>query len=204
MGTGNAATDNCVWNGAQGNVAAQVGFTASANKAVNPLYANRAAKDFQLQSGSPCAGYGPDVTTTPAANPPPPPPAPATVSPPANTQAPTVFGTARSGERLTASSGAWSGTPTFTYSWQRCDRNGGACAATSTTGPVLTLTNADVGYTLRVVVRAQNSAGGASATSAQSSVVQAKKGRKGAVRTFKSYRLQSRRALHRLARTVHR
>ena len=87
VGTGNSATDNCVWNGAQGNVAAQVGFTASANKAVNPLYANRAAKDFQLQSGSPCAGYGPDVTTTPAANPPPPPPppAPATVSPPANT-----------------------------------------------------------------------------------------------------------------------
>ena len=68
VGTGNAATDNCVWNGAQGNVAAQVGFTASANKAVNPLYANRAAKDFQLQSGSPCAGYGPDVTTTPAAD----------------------------------------------------------------------------------------------------------------------------------------
>jgi parallel beta-helix repeat protein len=205
VGTGNSATDNCVWNGAQGNVAAQVGFTASANKAVNPLYANRAAKDFQLQSGSPCAGYGPDVTTTPAANPPPPPPAPATVSPPANTQAPAVFGTARSGEQLTASSGAWSGTPTFAYSWQRCDRNGGACAATSTTGPVLTLTNADVGYTLRVVVRAQNSAGGASATSAQSAVVQARKGRKGAVRSFnKSYRLQSRRALHRLAGTVHR
>jgi hypothetical protein len=53
-------------------------------------------------------------------------------------------------------------------------------------------------------VRAQNSAGGASATSAQSAVVQAKKGRKGAVRTFKSYRLQSRRALHRLAHTVRR
>ncbi|HEX3268492.1 MAG TPA: right-handed parallel beta-helix repeat-containing protein [Gaiellaceae bacterium] len=203
VGTGNTATENCVWNGAQGNVAAQVGFTASGNKAVNPLYTNRAAKNFQLQSGSPCAGYGPDVTTTPAATPPPPPPA-TPVSPPANMQAPAVFGTARTGGRLTASSGAWSGTPTFAYSWQRCDRNGGACAATSTTGSVFALTNADVGYTLRVVVRAQNSAGSPSATSAQTAVVQADKGRKGAVRTFKSSRLQSRRALHRLARTVHR
>ena len=179
---------------------------ASANMAVNPLYANRPAKNFQLQSGSPCAGYGPNVTTTPAATPPPPPPppAPATVSAPANTQAPTVFGSARSGEQLSASSGAWSGTPTFTYSWQRCDGNGGACKATSTNGAVLTLTNADVGYTLRVVVKAQNSAGSASATSAQSAVVQAKRVRKGAVRTFKSYRVQSRRSLHRLARTIHR
>jgi hypothetical protein len=126
------------------------------------------------------------------------------VSTPSNTQAPTVFGSARSGEQLSASSGAWSGIPTFTYSWQRCDRNGGSCATRSTTDAVLALTNADVGYTLRVVVKAQNAAGSASATSAQSAVVQAKKVRKGAVRTFKSFRVQSRRALHRLAHTIHR
>ena len=59
IGTGNVASDNCIWNGAQGNVAAQVGFTAAGNKVVDPLYNNRGAKDFQLQSGSPCVGYGP-------------------------------------------------------------------------------------------------------------------------------------------------
>ena len=59
VGTGNVASDNCLWNGTQGNVADQVGFTASNNRIVNPGYADRSAGNFALPSGSACAGYGP-------------------------------------------------------------------------------------------------------------------------------------------------
>ncbi len=92
VGTGNVASDNCVWNGAQGNVADEVGFSASGNKAANPLYADRAAKDFRLQSGSPCVGYGPTATTAQTSDLPPPPAStpPSPPSSPAKTQAPAV------------------------------------------------------------------------------------------------------------------
>ena len=92
VGTGNVASDNCVWNGAQGNVADEVGFSASGNKVANPLYADRAAKDFRLQGGSPCVGYGPTATTAQTSDLPPPPAStpPSPPSSPAKTQAPAV------------------------------------------------------------------------------------------------------------------
>ena len=43
VGTGNLASDNCLWNGTQGNVADQVGFTASNNVVANPGYSDRSA-----------------------------------------------------------------------------------------------------------------------------------------------------------------
>jgi hypothetical protein len=95
---------------------------------------------------------------------------------PRNTARPTVSGTARQGELLTASTGTWSGaTPmTFAYRWLRCDSNGASCASISgATSKTYTLTSADVGNRLRVRVRASNSTGAGAATSLATAVVAA-------------------------------
>ncbi len=95
-------------------------------------------------------------------------------APPANTAGPTISGTARDGQTLTAANGTWTGTPTitFTYQWRRCNAAGASCAdIAGATGSAYTQVAADVGGTLRVVVTATNAGGSASATSAQSGVV---------------------------------
>ncbi len=97
-----------------------------------------------------------------------------TAAPPVNTAAPTVSGTARDGQTLTAANGTWTGTPviSFTYQWRRCDAAGGACAdIAGATSSAYTQVAADVGGTIRVVVTASNAAGSASATAAQTGVV---------------------------------
>ena len=177
VGTGNVASDNCLWNGTQGNVADQVGFTASNNRVANPSYTDRSSGNFALASGSACAGYGP-AGDSQAQSPPPPPPPPPSATAPQNTTAPSISGTLRVGSRLKASSGSWSGTSplTFAYAWQRCNASGANCAATSATGSTYVVGNGDAGSTLRVIVRAQNAAGAASAASAVTAVVPAKKG----------------------------
>jgi hypothetical protein len=101
----------------------------------------------------------------------------AATTPPSNTAPPTVSGTARVGETLSASQGTWSGTSPFTYAyqWQRCDKNGGSCdAITGATSASYTLTSSDLDNTLRVRVTASNSAGSSSSTSVPSAVVAAK------------------------------
>src|SRR5438128_2313651 len=80
---------------------------------------------------------------------------------PSNTAAPTIFGTAQQGQLLTASQGAWSGSPSsYSYQWLRCDFAGASCAplALATTSSY-SVVEADVGHTLRVVVIASNAAG---------------------------------------------
>lgn len=87
---------------------------------------------------------------------------------PANTAVPTVTGTARVGQTLTAAPGTWTGTPapTYTYQWQR-----GTTNISGATNATYVLVAADAGQTIRVVVTGTNSAGNATANSAATSSV---------------------------------
>ena len=96
-----------------------------------------------------------------------------TAPPPANTAPPAITGTTTSGSLLTASAGSWTNSPTsFAYRWRRCDAAGGSCTdiagAQATT---YTLTSAEAGSTVRVVVTATNGGGSTSATSAATAVI---------------------------------
>jgi len=93
---------------------------------------------------------------------------------PQNTSTPTIAGTLRAGQVVTANPGGWNGTsPSFRYEWQRCDAQGANCASIAgATAKTYTLQGADVGHTVRVVVTARNGAGAATATSAPTGLVQ--------------------------------
>src|SRR5437763_658066 len=87
-----------------------------------------------------------------------------TGSPPSNTVAPTISGTATAGSTLTATSGSWAGdTPmTYTYVWERCDNAGNNCVnIAGATAFTYTLQLADVNDTLIVAVTAHNATGAA-------------------------------------------
>ncbi|MDX6728931.1 MAG: hypothetical protein QOK49_3736 [Baekduia sp.] len=88
VGVNNVVRNNCLWKGATMNVdASEGGFSASSNVTVDPQFVDRAAGDFRLAAGSPCAailagsaapagpiGQSPvgdgAVTTPPSATPP--------------------------------------------------------------------------------------------------------------------------------------
>ncbi len=97
-------------------------------------------------------------------------------SPPANTVLPTISGEAKDEKPLTASTGTWTGTPTitYTYQWENCNTSGESCTSiTGATASSYTIAHEQVGHTIRVKVTAKNSAGEASATSAQTATVAA-------------------------------
>ena len=97
-------------------------------------------------------------------------------SPPVNTVAPSVAGSAVQGQTLNVNPGTWTGTQpmTFTQQWQRCDTAGAGCTdIASATSASYTIASADVGHTLRAIVTASNTAGTASAASAATGVVSA-------------------------------
>ena len=96
-----------------------------------------------------------------------------TASPPANTALPAISGTTIEGSTLTTTNGTWTGTTpiAFAYQWRRCDNAGAGCTNISATTASYTLTNSDVGSTIRVVVTASNGAGSTPATSPQTFVV---------------------------------
>ena len=98
----------------------------------------------------------------------------ANATPPSNTSPPTISGAAQKGQRLHADPGTWSGTKPihFSYQWQRCSSSGTNCSNISgATDNDYTLTSADVGNTVRIVVTAKNSAGTSTAASSPSAVV---------------------------------
>ena len=93
-------------------------------------------------------------------------------SAPSNTAVPTIGGTTTVGQMLTVSPGSWAGSPTsYQYTWRRCTPT---CAAIpGATTSTYTLTVADAGATIQVLVWAVNAAGHGAATSAQTATVSA-------------------------------
>jgi hypothetical protein len=93
---------------------------------------------------------------------------------------PTISGRAVEGNILTASTGAWTGTGPFnyTYHWLRCPASGsggngeGCTTISGATFRRYAVTSSDVGHRLRVRVTAANSEGTASETSNATGVVQ--------------------------------
>jgi hypothetical protein len=96
-----------------------------------------------------------------------------TATAPRNTSAPTVTGTDREGNTLTAHNGGWANSPTsFAYQWQRCAPDGSGCTdITGATKQTYALASADVDHTIRVGVTATNADGSSSASSAVTKLV---------------------------------
>jgi hypothetical protein len=99
-----------------------------------------------------------------------------TVTAPSNSAAPVVSGTPQTGKTLATSTGSWSGSPTsYKFQWQRCASSGASCASVAgATSVSYSLTNADVGQTMRAVVTATNPVGSTPAASPITSVVATK------------------------------
>jgi sugar lactone lactonase YvrE len=100
---------------------------------------------------------------------------PAQVIAPESTEPPTIYGSAKDGETLSADVGFWSGSAvrSYAFQWQRCDSAGEACVdVTGATQDTYELASGDIGTTLRVVVTAVNAAGSAASTSEATALVE--------------------------------
>jgi hypothetical protein len=93
---------------------------------------------------------------------------------PVNISAPLVKGKTSDGKRLKASHGRWSGSPSYSYVWERCDGEGEGCAPIAgAAGATFQTSDMDVGHRLRAVVTATNAEGTGSATTAPSAKIAA-------------------------------
>jgi subtilisin family serine protease len=92
---------------------------------------------------------------------------------PVSSSAPSVTGAALETQTLSASAGTWSGLEpiAFSYRWQRCDTAGACVDIATATGATYTLTTADVGAKVKVVVSATNAAGSSEAASDATALV---------------------------------
>jgi hypothetical protein len=100
-------------------------------------------------------------------------PTAAVTDPPKNTAPPTITGTPRAGQTLTAHQGTWSGTaPTITRRWRSCDERGFNCTdIPGATGTTLVVGTALQGHTIRVRETATNALGSRAADSDPTAVV---------------------------------
>ncbi|HET9729949.1 MAG TPA: hypothetical protein VFR41_11035, partial [Acidimicrobiia bacterium] len=71
-----------------------------------------------------------------------------------NSTPPSISGTTMEGNTLTADPGTWSGSPTFAYQWLRCASSNTCVAIPGETAATHDLVFADVGNTMRVLVKA--------------------------------------------------
>jgi hypothetical protein len=94
-------------------------------------------------------------------------------TPPANTTAPKLTGTAKRSSTLTVNVGTWRGVGnTYTYRWERSSDGGSNWTTISgATGSTRVVATADEGCKLRVVVTATNADGTATATTSATGVV---------------------------------
>lgn len=90
------------------------------------------------------------------------------VPPPSVSSPPSILGAPKVGNTLVATAGEWTGNGnTYAYQWQRCTPEGDECAdVEGATGSEFLLGDADLGYSMRVVVSATNSEGSTDAASA--------------------------------------
>jgi hypothetical protein len=104
-----------------------------------------------------------------------------TSSAPKNTSEPVISGSPVQGQKLTGTTGTWTGTNpiSFSFQWVRCPSNGGAadggnCTFISgATSSSYTLQSSDVGGRMRVRVKATNSAGSTTVASNATATVTA-------------------------------
>jgi unsaturated rhamnogalacturonyl hydrolase len=106
----------------------------------------------------------------------------ATASKPANSSPPVISGTTTVGHRLSSSTGAWSGTPSLSYSYRWALCTSPCRAIAGATGSSYTLTSADRSAKIAVVVTATNSTGHAQASSPEVGPVRAAGPRPGQVK----------------------
>jgi len=91
---------------------------------------------------------------------------------PVNIDPPTITGTPRVGEALTAQNGTWGNSPTeFRYRWLRCNPGGNGCVLLAADGKTYRVGQEDVGHTMRVRVTAVNADGATNARSEPTDVV---------------------------------
>lgn len=110
--------------------------------------------------GTACTGAQYSYLLTPLAS--------ASTAAPINTNPPEISGLPVLGRSLTATLGSWSGAPsTYSYQWTQCDANGANCTAVvGATASSYVVQATDLGFTIRVRVKATNGYGSSSAQSA--------------------------------------